>query len=249
MSKLASLLTLAAWSACSPAPVATTDTPPMILRTYPVPPSSAQQLKSIINGVLWNEGKPVGHSTLSPDGQLVLVAPEGVQQGVQTLVQGFGKSGAPAIPSAVEVAYWLVLGHPVAKAPPMPETLREIASALDAVKSVEGPMEFATLERLRLQSSADEIGTLNGRIAHLQQLVTVSGGKVTGRIEIGVGPSHLETHVALGLDQILVLGETGYDFDTKRYRPTPGETTLTQDDGDVRLFYVVRATVRDGQKP
>jgi hypothetical protein len=250
MWKSAALLAGAVASACSPPPAspATTDVPVMLLRTYAIPAGSAQQLKAVINGVLYNEGKPVGHATLAPDGQLVLVAPEGVQQGVRSLVEGLSKSGPPPSPSAFEVTYWLVLGHPVSKAPPVPESLREIASAMDAVKAAEGPMELATLEHLRLQSNADEIGEINGRVAHVHQLLGLAGGKVTGQINISLGPAHLETHVALGLDQTLVLGETGYDVDPKRFHPSAGEPALG-DDQDVRLFYVVRAAVRDGKTP
>lgn len=199
--------------AATPTPASTNAVVPLRLASYEVPKNQGSQVQQILARVFSGvKDKVAARAALSPDGQLVVVAPEGIHGGVKKLIEKMAKRKPPQ-PASAEITYWLVVGRPAPK-PSYATDLTRVKSALQAVTSSQGPMEFALLERLRLRTLADHHGRTRGTHADLRQTVSLVGGKVVGDLYISVngpkGESKLETRVVLDPSKELVLGEAGY---------------------------------------
>ncbi len=215
--------------------------PPLTLQSYDVPKNQGGQVRQILGKVFYGvKDKVAARAALSPDGQLVVVAPATIQSGVKTLIDKMAKRKPPR-PASVEVTYWLVVGRPAAKTSSVPE-LAKVKPALQTITSSQGEMEFALLERLKVRSLADHTGRTRGTHAQLRQTISLVSGKIVGDLNIqvvsGKSRSQLETHVALDESKLLVLGEAGY-------RP-PADLwplrTGTANKGST-LFYVIQTRV------
>ena len=214
----------------------------MVLRTYRVPKQSSAKILGVLKSVLWfSEGKDTGHwaghPELLPNGDLIVIAPEAVQAGVQQIVDDAVKN--PIQPNRnFEMRYWLVLGHPAPAASSFPGAA-DIQPALDEISKSQGPQAFTLLDRFRVDSIGTQDGEASSPRTQITQTVWDSGDieSIAARIKISVWPfdpperSRLDTYVRLKPDQLLVLGEAGYQ-PPKNAPAVPEGTTL---------YYVVRA--------
>lgn len=218
---------------------------PLKLKVYDVPNGSAEQMRSVLSQV-FSQGQntpPLAKVSVAPDGRLLVVAPEPIQEGVEALLKDLGKV-APRTTPTIEMKYWIVLAKPGAGGPIPPE-LQEIAPALQSVSQAQGGLSFEPLESLALRTRGDEDGTVRGRRVKVWQVASANhGGTVNARLSIDAGEltrltSKLETNVELKPDQTLVLGEAGIDV---RPGDIPG-VKLTNPEEPRKLFYVVKPTI------
>jgi hypothetical protein len=214
--------------------------PQVVLRSYEVPEGQGQQVNAILSSVFRGvKDKVAARAALTPDGQLVVVAPEGIHQGLQGLL-GKMKGRAPIAPASVEITYWLVVGRPSATAANDPRT-KEVSAALDAVAAAQGPMEFALLEKLQVRTLSDARGHTTGRHARVHQIASVNDGKVVADLDCATSnDSRFETRVAIEPGKLLVLGQAGFEPPPGMWPIRAGARTTTTDS---TLFYVVRANI------
>jgi hypothetical protein len=226
------LVLLAAITACPHG-----ENPPkseMLLRSYPIPNGvSPDQVRRTLAGLFSKDSES---RVQSSDGMLVVLGPEGVQEGARSFLEALSHHAPPPAPPSIKFTYWIVRGSQ-SKAAEIPTELQEIAPALQAVAKAQGSMRFDEMERLELLSADDDSGETQGRSVMVKQQASTIGGKVVARIEIelptpGRRSAKLETRVSLNPDQLLVLGETGDGT----------QEGAAQHD---KLFYVVRPTIQN----
>jgi hypothetical protein len=219
-----------------PAPAEESREPQVVLRAYDVPEGQGPQVHAILSSVFRGVKDKV--AALTPDGQLVVVAPEGIHQGLESLL-GKMKGRKAVAPPSIEITYWLVVGRSAAETSLGAQT-GEIEPALEAVARAQGPMEFALLDKMRVRALSDARGHTTGRYARVQQVASVSDGKVVADLDCSTEGSRFETRVAIPPGKLLVLGEAGFE-------PPPGLWSIRagakRDASASTLFYVVRADV------
>lgn len=209
-----SILSLAT-TACGAPPASAAPEPQ--LKTYAVPAGYGPEIQSILNNAMNFAGpdKVVGRAQVTPNGQLVVVAPAAVQDGVKSLLDGLANGAKPAPPASVEITYWLVDGKRASGAAKSTAPA-ELQPALDAITKADGAMSFGVVEKLQLTTNADERGEIEGVHAMVAQKVSVLDGSVVADLELDhvraaptAPTSHLSTRVRLAPSQLLVLGQYG----------------------------------------
>lgn len=209
-----------ALTACLPQANSTTVTPPgavpsnLVLRSYEVPNNGAQRLRGVLRELLWfgsenkDANKYVGRADVGPDGRLVVLAPESVQEGVKALVASVTANPVKE-PGTVRLDYWVVLGAEGNKGGAIPSAMQEISPALAELEKNDGPMSFTLVEKLSVSSLSGERGRLNGRDTSVRQFTTVVDGRVVSDLELERFGQKLETRVRLVPGQIAVLASSG----------------------------------------
>jgi len=239
MKKLAVALVLAL-SACNVPQASTAPArPEMVLQVYDVPQGAAGDLRQALARVLDNAPKdshelPTGRVTVTPDGRLIVLAPEKVQAGVRAVVDQVARRPAVA-PPRVDMNYWFVLGKPAPageEAELSPE-LAEIKPALDELVRTQGPMQFRKMEHLRMSTIAGESGRVDSGEVSVRHDVSTTSGVVLARVSLRAGPRTLDTTVQLEPEQLVVLGQGGWKDDRAK------------DAEEQTLFYVMRADLRN----
>ena len=204
----------------------------VVLRGYDVPAGRAEELSRVLSGAMPRDANNQGIArvTSSPDGRVLVVGSRAIQKGVESVLAQATKHPA-APPPTVDMSYWLVTATSAAKSGETTADLKEIETALEAIRKVDGPMQFTLMEKIRLASMSDERGQgRGGYVERFEQRASVSGGKVIADILLdALGVPQIETRVQLAPDQFMVLGESSLS-DAKN----PG----------TRLYYIVRPTVR-----
>ena len=215
----------------------------LVLRTYEVPNDGAGQMRQVLKDVMWfgsggpdNKGQYVGRADVGPDGRLVVLASEGVQEGVKGLIDQMAKNPGKPQPT-IEVDYWLVLGTPsqAKEAPARPANLGELAPALSEIEKTDGPQQFTLQEKLVVRSLTGHYASVQGRDWSAGQTCNVSGAGVNAEIKLNThGPQKIDTRLKLAPGQIVVLGSSG-----------SGEKGKEEAGGS--LYYLIRAATHDGQ--
>ncbi|MEM6992121.1 MAG: hypothetical protein AAF721_16545 [Myxococcota bacterium] len=233
-------------SACRPAPAA--DAPPTeptapaaaapevevapVLRTYDAPPGRADELASVLQRVLLRgDEAPLGRATALEGDRVLVVAPDSIHEGVETLC-GRMSAKPPSTATSVQLSYWVVLAQPAEAADTA--AVPELGSVLDEVVAQMGPAKFSLAERASLTSMLNARGESKGPTAEFAQTVTAREDGVVADLKIDVrqhqGPhAELRTRISLDSGQTAVVGQNG----------------LPGDDG-ARVFYIVRAELIDG---
>ncbi|HEY3450502.1 MAG TPA: hypothetical protein VGK67_29370 [Myxococcales bacterium] len=248
MKKLAAALVLALGACTVPQPPTTPARPEMVLQIYDVPQGSAGDLRQALARVLDTPKDspelPTGHVTVTPDGRVLVLAPEKVQTGVRAIVEQVSKRPAQP-PVRIDMNYWFVLGKqvPAGDKTELPVELGEIKPALDELVRTQGPMQFRKLEHLRMSTIAGENGRVDsGRISARQDVSTTSG-VVLARVSLNTGPRSIDTTVQLRPEQLVVLGQTGWK------EKDGGEKDAKDGAEEQTLFYVMRADLRNAPEP
>lgn len=208
--------------------------PSIEMRTYAVPPGLAPELRGVVDRLLsfGDNGPPLGRAVLAPGDKLVVSATPAVHAGVEQLLAGLGE--APAAPAVIELTYWLVEGQPAAETR-VPAELKVARPALDAIVAADGPRAFQLVETLRLRTLGGEHGEVVGRVVKINQSASVRDDRVLARVEMRHPTGELRTHLALPLDTLLVLGQSG-----ARPGALVGEPEPATD-----LYYLVRARIAE----
>lgn len=231
-----SSLCLVALAACPRPSDSPQDAPTnLVLRTYEVPKGTAQQLRSTLQTVLWLGGenkdanKYAGRADVTPDGRLLVLAPENVQEGVKALVSSV--SAAPAQPDSVRLEYWVVRGTPGKSE--VAANLHEVAPALKEVEQNDGEMTFALVEKLAVRSQNGESGRIGGRDTHLEQFIrSTDNGVVLADVRLERFAQKLDTRVKLQPGALVVLASAGMT--------SPDNSTANS-----TIYFVVRAALGD----
>jgi hypothetical protein len=224
-----------ALGACAPSPAPSSpEKPEMQLRFYEVPPSAARDLRNALNSALegGKESKDAveyGRASVAPDGRLMLLAPERMQQSVATMMEQVAKH--PNVPpTRIDMSYWFVAGkHGTGETP---AELAELKPALDEIVRAQGPTQFRELEKLKLSSlSGGDSGSVHGASVDARQRLTMAQGMVLAELRLSRGSLNLDTTVHIKPGQLLVLGQSGF-------------LKGANEEGDA-LFYIIRADVHD----
>lgn len=225
---LAALVGLALFGACQPsAPLPTqpqtADSDEPLLRTYTVPPEHARSIVRALQSAL-STGKDLPpHGTVEqlPNGQLVVVAPVGIHDGIAELIRGLDANRPPAAHTAA-FNYWVVVGEPAAEASGL--EVPDIKPALTAIVREQGPMKFSLLEMAQVASLIDESAKVQGNRMEVRQVVTEVGGRLVADVDIDIdtNPEYdpnarcgrgtcksFRTRVHVDPGQLLVVGQTG----------------------------------------
>ena len=197
------------------------------LRTYAVPAGEGEQLRSLLNNAFMWKDQPHAKATVTPDGRLVVVGPEKLQQGVQALVDQM-QQHPPTPPPTVKLTYWLVLGKP-GGATQATGALSAVGPALEEIQREDGPQQLTLLEKMENVSITGEQAETRGTNMRVEQTTNMVGGRILAELYFSSlrGPSGLRTRLELPPGKLVVLGESGYD---------------TGKDGVAgTLYYVIRA--------
>ncbi|MHB8419566.1 MAG: hypothetical protein ACYDCL_15935 [Myxococcales bacterium] len=229
-----------------------------VLRSYDVPEDEAiglqgelRDLFAIPNG--GNEEKTsfksIARASVAPDGRLVVVGSEEIQAGVADLVAKMVAHRAPQ-PAAIDATYWLVTGKASKGETTIPSELVGIAPALREVAKQTGPQDFALWEALRVLSGGNntrsEVGGRHATIKMWASAMTGGGVVLDSQISASrlgehlLGPNDLKTKVVVAPDQTVVLAQSGFN-------PAEPLSAPSGNEPPVSLYYLVRATVRNGE--
>ena len=232
---------IAVFTGCHSAPKEDTDS--LVLHTYEVPKGSARSVVATLDATFWmgEQQRRLGRVSITPDGRLLVLAPQNVQAGVQTLVDEITKH-PPTFEQSIELHYFVVLGKPAASPQPPPAGVSEIQPALDEIVRSQGPQTFTLTQRVRLSSVNGDDGKVETEQVKIWQKAAQTNDSVDALVGIQLAKSdksvfgdRVETRVTLGGDRIAVLGATSQHADAA--------------DGST-LYYVVRVAPRaDGKHP
>ena len=139
------------------------------LRTYQVPPDNQVDVRRMLSSVLGRGDTATGRVSSGPGGALVVVAPPGVLEGIEELIDA-GFEASP-VSQPVRLTYWFVIGRSLdAARATQPYSVRggrsipQLESVLNQIAGVQGPTEFHLLEQVQLasmyQARADTIGRI-----------------------------------------------------------------------------------------
>ena len=146
----------------------------LVLKSYEVPERSAKEINETINELLgWRYGNPrkeyppTGKANLTPDGQLMVNAPESFHDGMKDFLARL--QNAPIEPSpTAEVQYWIVAGRK-ANARSKLEEFNRIKPALETIQDNQGNMEFKLLDHIVTTSSGQGVmSVFNGALFEIQ---------------------------------------------------------------------------------
>lgn len=223
----------------------------LTLKTYKVPSGYAERLRPVLSTVLRQGESTIGRVDFAPDGQLLVVAPPGVQTGIAELVQNLAGT-APEAPPTVEMTYWLVVGRPglAAEGACGPEGLTcldggeggTLAKALAPVVAQQARgIAVSQLQKLSMMTLESEDGQVSGRGVEVKQVASFSGERIIAHVRIwveGERGSLMDTRLQFKPDQTVVLGQVGYE-------PAKGKggDGDARSDSDAVLFVVVRGAV------
>lgn len=184
----------------------------MVLRTYEVPPGSAQRIRGALMEVFKfgfvekDAPRYVARADVTPDGRLVVLASEQVQDGVKRFVESVAKN-PPKGPESVALTYWVLSSVPGAEQKePIPS---ELVPALDEVRKADGAQAFTLVEKLTLSSVSGEWAKLNGRDTSVDQWVTASATEMTADVRLERAGQRLSTRVRLAPGKLAVLASSG----------------------------------------
>jgi hypothetical protein len=211
-----------------------------VLRSYDVRPEIANELDSALRAALSpNIGFQYGRVTLSPSGQLLVIAPPSIQKGVEQILKEVAAREPPRTPS-IHFEAWLVTASP--GTPADSPNLKEIEPALHALEQSKGPARFELLEKLSTQTRSGQESSVQGDHA----LVSVTGSLLRGNKDQPIiaallslnmhssshaphgPPPFIKAQTELRPGELLVLGQSNWSDGP---------------DADRALYYIVRATL------
>lgn len=203
----------------------------VVLESYSVPAGYAGLMSSALSRALFVGENAVGRVIETPDGQLIVVAPQSVQVGVKRLIDQLVASQPPLrTPVNIKLDYWLVWGTR-AETPTTEAPVPALADTLAAVQQAEGPMRFELYAHKVLTSMDDEQARISAQGLFIEQEASWDpvGAVVTAEVAIdAAGGTGMRTEVRLSPGQVVVLGEVA-DIDGDQ----PYDT----------LYYVISPTV------
>lgn len=182
----------------------------MVLQSYSVPPGYAGLMSSALTRALFVGDSAVGRVIETPDGQIIVVAPESVQAGVERLIDQLNSNEPPLRTTTnIRIDYWLVHGTR-AEAPSSEYPAPALAETLAAVQRAEGPMHFELYAHKVLTSMDEERARISSQGLFIEQEASwnAATGTITAEVSIDTkGGSGISTDIRLASNQVVVLGE------------------------------------------
>ncbi len=203
------------------------------MRSYTVAQGQQSRVASMLRSL------SIGQVSQGPGDRLVVVASPRMQQSVAAFIEELAKDkAAERPPASLAFDYWLVLGTAPAGEQGA-TTIPEIGPALEAISSVEGPMEFVKVEKLRVLSIDSEDATAEGRWASVTHRASTAEGSILAEVKVkGPGGIAFRTIVRVDPEKFVVLGQVGFDPSlAKELIPLDGQPR------DHKLFVVLRASI------
>ena len=213
-----------------------------VVRSYSVAPEIAGELKGALREAL---PPGIGNVSQTPDGHIVVSAPESVQQGVKDLIADVAAK-KPAPTPTIHFEVWLVSAVAAAGVPDDDEPrLAELRPALAEIQKAKGPLRFELIENLALQARAgNEDSGVRGAWAALEVAPTIRydakgepviAARVNVRLVPRAGenpytPSSLKALAELRPGQLLVIGQNTIQVKNSAAR-------------DLQIYYIVRASL------
>jgi hypothetical protein len=206
-----------------------------VLRSYDVRPEIANEVESALQAALSPSNDfRYGRVTLSPSGQLLVIAPPSIQKGVEQVLRDVASREPPRTPS-IHFEAWLVTASP--GAPADSPNLKEIEPALRALEQSKGPAHFELLEKLSTQTRSGQNSSVQGEHA----LLSVTGSLLRG---------NKDQPIIAALLDLTVHGHGPPPFIKAQTELRPGELLVVGQsnlsdgpDADRALYYIVRATL------
>jgi len=201
----------------------------MVLEAYSVPVGYAGIMASALSRSMAIGTEKVGRVIETPDGQLIVVAPQSVQVGVSRLIDQLNTSKPPIrTPTNIRMDYWLVHGTRAAE-PSTAYPAPALAETLDAVQHAEGPMHFELFAHKVLTSLDEQKARISSDGLFIEQEASwnSAGGAITAEVSIdATGGTGMRTDIRLQPGQVVVLGEVAdiagdQPFDTLYYIVSP----------------------------
>jgi hypothetical protein len=211
-----------------------------VVRSYSVAPEISRELQGALK-----EALPPGIAFLgqTPDGHIVVTAPESIQRGVQRIVDEV-TAKKPSPTPTIRFEVWLVTAVPDAGPPGDVPGLAEVRTALADIVKAKGPLRFELIENLALLARAgNDNSVVQGARAGLEVNPTVrydAKGEpvIAARINVQLVPQvgsafaqgSLKALTELRPGQLLVIGQS----------TLPAKSSAERDS---QLYYIVRASL------
>jgi hypothetical protein len=194
----------------------------------------AQEFSTILNNVLdrGEKAAPAGRANIGPGGQLIVAAPVEVLDEIEEMITSIENS-TPGAPPMITISYWIVVGTPDDKTA-WPSRIQELAPALNSIAMTEGPTRFTLSEKIQIQTLSGEKGYTEGLKWRARQKATAREGHVFADLYLSRtrGGGTLETRANLATDQLLVLGQAGFDS----YKSSDSEPATS-------VYFVIKASI------
>lgn len=213
------LMTLLACTAGDPAPNVAAE-PALEIRTYTVPEAHAERMSKVLRRLMELGDEKVGTVQRGPGGDLYVMAPSAVHEGVAEVVEAAGKADVPAAAN-LRFDYWLVdaaIADTTTYGPGLDEVMDALAEA--------GTGDFTLVSHHTVTARDGEEGSItSGDGVEVKQMASVDpNGGIFARLDID-----------------LRIGDAWHEVDTS-VQLEPGQTMVLAAGGsqDSTLYYVIR---------
>ena len=245
------LITLVGWSGAKAEPAQEAEQP--VLKSYIVPERLVMEIYHALSNLLAYRVPRIGQVSITPDGQLLIIAPKSFHDGVEDFIEQLEKNN-PAPPPTVEVNYWIVAGRE-AKTPAKLDEFNRIKPALETIQNNQGNTEFKLLDHLAVTSSSQGTPTtILGALGRIKQEVSAfsDGTLVINPVftfQEMLPPNNdwrdktvINTQIEMKSGELVVLGQSSREFIGKPiFEPgKEGEKHIEI----VNVYYIISADMK-----
>ncbi len=185
----------------------------LILQSYPGG-DQAQELAGKLGSMLRMGESTIGTASATADGQVLVLAPRSVQDGLAEAILARGRESSGGVREIV-TTYWLVTAKPAVGEGSHGERLGVIQAVLDEVAAADGPQRFRLLERVELSQADGAWAQTISPKARIEQKASVSQGRIILWVRSREGQASpqersLETTLNLEDGQFVVVGQASF---------------------------------------
>ncbi len=207
------------------------------LKSYTVPPGMQEPLKEILNRnfrSLSNDSSTVARIEVLPNGQVALLAPYHIHQGMEELIKGLENAKLPPAENTV-LDFWIVLGKTPEKSS-FDSRLGEVKHVLEGADKAQ--QNFILLEKLRVNTALGTNSSATGTFFQIEYGLYKSIGNNLAELQISSeqgSHTRLRTQIYLKPGQYTVLGESAYQLDAGLAK------RMNQEPGYYNLYYILKS--------